>query len=937
MFSLLIFSSNTKADGTSGLTSIMGQAQLSKDQAFEYFRSRNTSKDDKYIREFISIVWEEGQAEGVRPDVAFIQMMKETNFLKFTGDVKEEQNNFGGIGATGGGVQGSYFPNVRIGIRVVIQHLKAYASNKSLVNACVDPRFQYVSRGISPYVEWLGIGENPNYPDRGWAADNNYGKNIMEMLNSVKPHNTGHYVANIETFDIMLGKNYISGTNKLDKGKTYTIKGYANSQNGVLYEFWVKDLSTGNSTKIRNYGEDRYANWTPNKDGRYEITVNAKDKYSSQSVDSKCSKTFEISQRAGKASIETFDIMLGKNYISGTNKLDKGKTYTIKGYASSPNGVLYEFWVKDLSTGNSTKIRNYGEDRYANWTPNKDGKYEVTVNVKDKYSSQSVDSKCSKTFEISQRAGKASIETFDIMLGKNYVSGTNKLDKGKTYTIKGYASSPNGVLYEFWVKDLSTGKSVKVRNYEENRYANWTPNKDGKYEVTVNVKDKYSSQSVDSKCSKTFEISQRAGKASIETFDIMLGKNYVSGTNKLDKGKTYTIKGYASSPNGVLYEFWVKDLSTGKSVKVRNYEENRYANWTPNKDGKYEVTVNVKDKYSSQSIDGKCTKTFEIGIKQGKASIETFDIMLGKDYISGTNKLDKGKTYTIKGYASSPNGVLYEFWIKDLSTGNITKIRDYKEDRYANWTINKDGRYEVIVNVKDKYSAKELEGNISKTFNVGNVSFGLTGKTIVLDAGHGGKDSGAVSSANTGNIKEADLTQKITLKLGTLLKNAGANVIYTRDRVDNWHYPTVAKNLDDRVKVANNSNADLFISIHIDAADSSSAHGCGTHYSTYRPGLDNSGVYESGGIYYDRTPCDVALKSKILAQLIVDEISSLGLSNRGISDHNLYVTKNTNMPSVLVECGFISNDAEARRLSSDSMQSQVANKIYKGVVKLFGI
>ncbi|MDS1003614.1 hypothetical protein P9J83_08920, partial [Clostridium sporogenes] len=87
----------------------------------------------------------------------------------------------------------------------------------------------------------------------------------------------------------------------------------------------------------------------------------------------------------------------------------------------------------------------------------------------------------------------------------------------------------------------------------------------------------------------------------------------------------------------------------------------------------------------------------------GKATIQTYDIMLGNQYITN-GKLSSGKTYTIKGYASSPNGVLYEFWVKEVSTGVWTKIRDYKEDRYANWTPSKNGQYVIAVNVKDKYS-----------------------------------------------------------------------------------------------------------------------------------------------------------------------------------------------------------------------------------------
>ena len=605
-------------------TPIIGQPQLTQEQALNYFRSRNSEKSDQAIKNFISIVWEEANLEGIKPDVVFMQIMKETNFLRFTGDVKECQNNFAGIGATGGGVSGAYFKDTRTGVRAVVQHLKAYCSTKELRTSCVDPRFTYVKRGISPYVEWLGIGENPNYPDEGWAADNNYGKSIVSMM--------------------QVAKNLSSSQNDID---------------------------------------------------------NAQPSY--------------------KAKIQTYDIMEGNKYIT---------------------------------------------------------------------------------------------------------------DK------------------------------------------------------------------------------------------------------KLEVNKLYTIKGYASSENGVLYEFWVKDVSAGVWTKIRDYKEDRYANWTPNKAGQYMIKVNVKDKNSNLELDGKVEKTFIVipkGANPDKAKIQTYDIMEGNKYIT-SKKLDLNKKYTIKGYASSSNGVLYEFWIKDVRKGNWVKIRDYKEDRLATFSVSNQSSYIIKVNVKDKYSLNSVDSYVEKNFTIGDLM-----RTVVLDAGHGGRDSGALSSQATGRLHEADIVQKITIKLGNVLKKAGYNVIYTRDKIDLYNYPSVTQNLEDRINVANSIKADLFMSIHADSFDSPSANGYSTHYSSYRPKLDNSGIYTSGDITYDRTPCDAALKSKILSQLIVNEMSSLGGSNRGISDHNLYVTKNALMPSVLVETGFVSNDAEVRKLNSDSYQNQIVQKLYNAVTKLFSM
>lgn len=164
-------------------TMIMGTSNTSVDQMVRYYRSKASypsfyeSSDAPTLEAFCQIYYEECAQEGVKAEVAFAQAMKETGFLKYGGDVKIEQFNFAGLGATGGGVPGNSFSSVRIGIRAQVQHLKAYATEESLNNECVDPRYKYVDKGCAPYVEWLGIQENPEH--KGWATSPGYGYSIV--------------------------------------------------------------------------------------------------------------------------------------------------------------------------------------------------------------------------------------------------------------------------------------------------------------------------------------------------------------------------------------------------------------------------------------------------------------------------------------------------------------------------------------------------------------------------------------------------------------------------------------------------------------------------------------------------------------------------------------------------------------------------------------
>ena len=176
------------------LHKIMNDPTTSVEKMVRYYRNRNLSYPSEKlavggadsIEKLANIFYEEATAEGIDPAIAWCQTMKETNWLRYGGQVKIEQFNFAGIGATDGGASGADFSSygkngVRMGVRAQMQHLKAYAvkgiSKNDLKYECVDPRFKYVNKGSAMYVEWLGINENPN--GSGWATAPKYGYSIM--------------------------------------------------------------------------------------------------------------------------------------------------------------------------------------------------------------------------------------------------------------------------------------------------------------------------------------------------------------------------------------------------------------------------------------------------------------------------------------------------------------------------------------------------------------------------------------------------------------------------------------------------------------------------------------------------------------------------------------------------------------------------------------
>ena len=187
-------------DYSGNLYRIMGSSSITVDQMVKFYENGkgnatyDTFGESQYngcltqggapdIRTYCQIFKEEAESEGVKVEVAFTQAMLETGYLKFGGDVKPNQYNFAGIGATGNGNPGNSFGDVRTGIRAQIQHLKCYASTDSLNLAKVDPRWNNNLRGKAKYVEYLSIPNNPY--GTGWAASATYGKDLLKLITNL--------------------------------------------------------------------------------------------------------------------------------------------------------------------------------------------------------------------------------------------------------------------------------------------------------------------------------------------------------------------------------------------------------------------------------------------------------------------------------------------------------------------------------------------------------------------------------------------------------------------------------------------------------------------------------------------------------------------------------------------------------------------------------
>lgn len=169
---------------------------------------------------------------------------------------------------------------------------------------------------------------------------------------------------------------------------------------------------------------------------------------------------------------------------------------------------------------------------------------------------------------------------------------------------------------------------------------------------------------------------------------------------------------------------------------------------------------------------------------------------------------------------------------------------------------------------------------------------------ICIDPGHGGNDPGAIS----GGVQEKDINLAIALKLASKLIGAGHKAVLTRCNDE-------FVELYNRAEYANSINADIFVSIHNNAASNTEVQGTET---LFFPG--------SG-------------KGELLARLVQDElVKKLQRPDRGIKPREkLIVLKCTHMPAILIECGFLTNPVERKLLQDDGFQSLAAEAIAKGI------
>ena len=302
--------------------------------------------------------------------------------------------------------------------------------------------------------------------------------------------------------------------------------------------------------------------------------------------------------------------------------------------------------------------------------------------------------------------------------------------------------------------------------------------------------------------------------------------------------------------------------------------------------------------------------------------------------------INKSDQYISKVYTVENNGMVVVYvYLKPSVTYQVTS-------RNGEFQVTLDGG--KAVTAQKSYNTPQSQNNNSNNTRItqtqsqsqsGNTSRGNKKYTIVVDPGHGGRDSGARGNG----YNEKDIALQVATRLANNLRQ-DYNVIMTRD--SDFFVP-----LDTRAKIGNDANADFFISIHLNSGSSSSANGTEVFYFSKK----DQGSYAAqvakfenkvDGSYGDVPFSDFILNdifyrknqktSQAIAESVLNNlINTTGLRRRGVFGANFAVLRGSNSPSILVELGFMNNYSDLSQYLTPDGQDKAANAISSAIRSYF--
>ena len=658
-------------------------------------------------------------------------------------------------------------------------------------------------------------------------------------------------------------------------------------------------------------------------------------------------KTLEVKITGNSGTVQTIKrtISINRKSLEAKSFLDSPEenlnvttdTIRVRGWALDSSGVKsVEAFVDGKLLGNISygALRPDVNKVCPGYPSGDNAGFDETVNISSLSNGK-------KTLEIKITGNSGTVQTIKrtISINRKSLEAKSFLDSPEenlnvttdTIRVRGWALDSSGVKS---VEAFVDGKSLGNISYgalrpDVNKVCPGYPSGDNAgFDETVNISSLSNGK-------KTLEIKITGNSGTVQTIKrtISINRKSLEAKSFLDSPEenlnvttdTIRVRGWALDSSGVKS---VEAFVDGKSLGNISYgalrpDVNKVCPGYPSGDNAgFDETVNI-----SSLSNGK--KTLEVKITGNSGTVQTIKVNFNKVTLESRNFLDEPTvnssivgTMTVRGWALSEAGtkevrIKLDGQLLGKATINVTRNDVYnvhpeynnkKSGFTATFDISKvsAGTKELIVEIEDNYGNVQIVTRKIKKSN----------KVVYIDAGHDyGGDRGAVRVINGVTYDETTLNIEVAEYLRTELINRGYEVIMARRMGERPTSSNYRENLWNRINAANNANADFYISIHQNTSTTTSANGVEAYYSSVKPDSLNDITYKLN-------------TSKAVAASISSGIASaLSMTNRGAKDDEFMVVKYTNMPAVLVECGFISNENEAKKISDSSNQKKIASVI----------
>ena len=616
-------------------------------------------------------------------------------------------------------------------------------------------------------------------------------------------------------------------------------------------------------------------------------------------------------------------------------------TLKIKGWALADSGVKY---VNVYMDGEKIARATYGiarsdiQSKYPQYVDSKNAGFEATIDISKIKAG-------TKKIEIVVRANDNSKQVITININVKLKSvsklETPKADavvKNSTLSIKGWALAESGIKYVNVYMDgekIARANYGKARSDIQSKYPQYIDSKNVGFEATIDISKIKAG-------TKKIEIVVRANDNSKQVITININVKLKS-VSKLETPKANAtikngkliLKGWALAESGVNYvNVYIDGQKVGRATygKSRSDVKSLYPQYVDSKKPGFEANIDLS-KLETGIKKLEVVVRAKDGTKQViEKSIKITSNLPARSVVDtpSVNEIINAKKLSISGWALHSSGIDYiNVYIDGKKVGKLTYGNDRPDVQkaYPGYSAGKKCGFKGTIDIsKLSKGNKKLEILVrakdgTKQVIARNITI-ASGKTVYIDPGHDyGGDQGAFATHGSITYSETEINIDIAEKLRTELINMGYNVVMARRKGERPTSPDYRTNLWNRINAANDMKADFYVSIHNNMSGSSSTTGTEVYYSSDNPNKLSASALNS----------KVTASKSAATKVSQGVASALGTNNRGAKDDSFMVVRYTNMPAILVECGFMSNAAEVKKLTTASYQTKIAKAIADGI------